>query len=1166
MAHSKIIQAIRVYLDDIIDEHTELGVYSLDSPGGSVNEGSPIIELGAGEGYKYHIGQRVKVADGFPSATDFYFVIATSADTITLNVNATATRVNQHITSESEIRWSENELSGTILSWKSGIIARNGIGVTKEGADLSAGGAPAFFDGFSVMAINTNQLILRLKELGIKLPGLTCEKYEFVGTEADSDATEEKKLFTGAIEDLTWDETILEISIKNNSYKCRALMGTVINNCPVATGGNYPDAADSLNGQIVPMTYGKLLPDAEDSSENILAKFIRTGEKQETMTNSADGSNYCDPNGATIFPVVGYGDTAANSHLAYKIQFGTAVHGISGYPLSFDMSEKYVKIVVGGSADSTSMVGKYRKIVKHIETTGDATLGSAVITNIPDTSDIVIGTKLYIPDGFTTKIFDLTVLSKTADTVTVDQTADATATSNIYQGYCMIGLGGSAYIVLDSFFEKDLSGNSDATAVNNAWAQIIDIPFEFQCDVWPCKGFLDETGASIIQEPHLYTYSDKVSAKFKTKFRLESGVYVPFNEAIPEGFLQLPKYGYNIVSDSPYTKLIIDIKLFNNDPSKLSSYSIFPCKTWEKYIKADLSEFGITDRVSVDAAKNVYSLNIGPAVTFDVYSEGSDENQFDKDDSITHAISIHTHAVTPHEQWLVWDFELPIDKLTIEYVSFYLGIRMRTQRNITTNATQKLTELRLYWRRFMGFDLVGNANEINTAFIGLGQVYERENDDWHIVDDLPDFYYLTRTPGNVDNNKAFYFEETPTTEFIRNHLNFKLNGFNNVDALKSIHKMTLMKASGSNVDVNVHQEINLDELALICEREMDVGSELYSIFSGRVYNDTWGGRVTATDMIQDPIAMIEEACRKQNWSGVGDLRRYGKEYCPNAKIKLTGNGSFDDTGLTSIKALRPAFQILDLAKSWTDKFKEALCRRYFLLTRQDEDGYECVHYLDPQNTDETVPATVITMADIIGDVGETVEPKGSDVFVEPFLNYAYNSGSEKFDKQLRIFNAPDAAWVGTGTEASPQYAAGSGWHAEYTPGFQGTDGQDVWLSCHALWNKFRTMESPPSDKTDAREIVLYSDALHNIKEWVAWMGKRRDSFTVPYTLAPSGGVKARDWYPGMKFLLNLLHRTNAFNAKYLIEKIEKDKNAGECGTVKVNVILLVDIPTAFFLA
>ena len=184
------------------------------------------------------------------------------------------------------------------------------------------------------------------------------------------------------------------------------------------------------------------------------------------------------------------------------------------------------------------------------------------------------------------------------------------------------------------------------------------------------------------------------------------------------------------------------------------------------------------------------------------------------------------------------------------------------------------------------------------------------------------------------------------------------------------------------------------------------------------------------------------------------------------------------------------------------------------------------------------------------------------MFVEPFVNYSYNSGTNLYDCQLRVLNSSDSDWVGTGTPAAPQYAAGSGWHTEYTPGFQGTDGQAVWIEANKLWKRFRTLETPPSDMTDCKEIVLYSDALWFIKNWIAWMGKRRTSFSVPYTFVPSTGIAARDWYVGKRILFNNPHKTNGWSIKCLIESIEKNKTAG---SIKVDVILLEDIPTAFFL-
>jgi hypothetical protein len=1002
----------------------------------------------------------------------------------------------------SEIRWSENVLNGTEQAWTSGIIAEGGLGAWKESANLEQGGAPAIFDGFTISTIHTNQLTLQLEALGIKLTNLPCERWEFSGTETDSDATYAKRIYSGVYEDCTWDEIIAQIPVKTDTYKRRACMGTVINNCPAAQGGNFPLASDDKNGTIAPITIGTFLPDAEDASENILAKFVRVAEKQTIFNNDFDTldpeifpdcSGYFTPQGIDTFPIVGAGEETP--HLDYYVKLGGAAFATIA-DVSALFVGKYLKVVAGGSAasegvSSVSMVGKYRKIV------------SVSVNGLDET---------------------------------------------VMQFH------------IDSFFEKDLDFNGSATADNNVWVQIIDIPFEFKADIWPCYGFLNEVGGSISQEARLFSYFSTLTSRFKTKFDLVDGIYVPSEEAMPEGFLQIPQYGYSIIGSSPNNSLIIDVKMFKGDPSKMSSLSIFPIKNFAKHTIDDIAKLFNSEYTNLIGESNWFG---GHLTTLEQTDYGTIANVTDKLDAGSFGQTLHSYdgAFSAAAAICVWSFDLPIDKILISYDAFYLGINIDTKTEFMLGDEYDLIRFLsgIFWKRF-----IGKIPEIASYLGSIGNrtAEEIKYNDWTAsgggyaqIDNIPDFYYtLCSTPSN---DKRFYFETTVENNVSDycGHQNFKLNDLT-TEQLKSIYKMYYAHGyewTAHHTNQLLHSKF-IHEMALICEKEFDLGSTLYAMFTGRVYDDTWGNRKTATDCIDNPPDIFEHFCRLQNYSDTGDNVIWGKQYAPSAKIKLSGDGSFDDPGLDPLRALRPAFQILDENEAYTDEAKKKMCEQYFLLSRQDEDGYECLHYLDPQGNDTTIPSDTVTLADCIpGSIGEVQEPKAENIFVEPFVNYAYNIGSDSYDRQLRVVNVSDAAWIGTGTVENPQYAAGSGWHAEYTPGFKGTDGKSIWENRNLMWKKFRNFESPPSNKTDCRKIKYYADALYYIKDWTAWDGKRRRSFALEYLWGT-----ARDWHPGTKINWNNPHQTSSFNVRCMVENIKKDKNTNR---IDVDIIILDTYPT-----
>ena len=199
----------------------------------------------------------------------------------------------------------------------------------------------------------------------------------------------------------------------------------------------------------------------------------------------------------------------------------------------------------------------------------------------------------------------------------------------------------------------------------------------------------------------------------------------------------------------------------------------------------------------------------------------------------------------------------------------------------------------------------------------------------------------------------------------------------------------------------------------------------------------------------------------------------------------------------------------------------------------DKDRNECVKKI----FDKETPATTITLPDIIGDVGDVIEPDISTIFCEPFLNYHENYAANNFDYTLRVTNSNADTWT-----------------AAYTPGFTDADGLAIWTKCHALWLKYGQIEKPPSNKTDLKWIRNYADAVWAINDWIDSMDKKRIPLSVQYD-------KAIYWLIFQHVNLTLPHQTNASPIECTIEEIKKDKKSGK---VDLQLIFLDEIPTSFF--
>ena len=455
----------------------------------------------------------------------------------------------------------QNDIAGLDSSWKSGVLMQNGIGNFSRKIDLKRMGNIASPGSCTIELNNTNQFHKEMNDRGVYFNGQIAKIFKFTGTS-------KAQKWIGECQKPTWTSKRFKIPVNGIYNKRISNISTVISNDPIS--GNYKLAGDNANGKIVPISLGKLYP--VTGAPNRYAKFLRTSEQQTTLTNDDGAGNYCIPQGADIFPLVGYGDSATTGHLAYKVQFGTSVIG----SFAIDLSGKYIQVIVGGSSDGTSFVGKYRKITQYAQLAGTATNGSPIITGMSDTSKIVIGTKVFCSNGFASSLFDYTVLSKTSTTITLDANATSSVGILVTQGFYFIGTGEQCIIVLESFFEKDLyavSGAIDTPPALNAWVKIIDIPFEFKADEWPCVGFTDESGVPIVSGdyPRLAAYGHVVSSSTAP---IVQGVTIP-----DVSFIQIPSFGYLVdLSAAGKNRLIMDLKLFKDNPDTMSTFSIFPCK------------------------------------------------------------------------------------------------------------------------------------------------------------------------------------------------------------------------------------------------------------------------------------------------------------------------------------------------------------------------------------------------------------------------------------------------------------------------------------------------------------------------------------------------------------------------------------------------------------
>lgn len=257
------------------------------------------------------------------------------------------------VSENSELRWSEAPLIGAPETWNHEILAEKGIGAIAESVDIRTGGNSVNVNDFTFTCKGSNQLLLRMRSLGIHPTGLTVELHEFVGLLTDCDSVSHEVMFTGIIEDYSYNQFETIFTAKSSfAYKRNKNLGTII------TAENYPDAPEGIIGQIVPITFGYSDPD-----NGRYFKLIRTSFRDQVLRTSDFMPDNGYPPNMSLFPVCYKSDTYDANYACFLI--GNGYWGDFVSKKYYPIVGKYVKVVDGESETypyATLNIGKYRRI------------------------------------------------------------------------------------------------------------------------------------------------------------------------------------------------------------------------------------------------------------------------------------------------------------------------------------------------------------------------------------------------------------------------------------------------------------------------------------------------------------------------------------------------------------------------------------------------------------------------------------------------------------------------------------------------------------------------------------------------------------------------------------------------------------------------------------
>jgi hypothetical protein len=675
----------------------------------------------------------------------------------------------------------------------------------------------------------------------------------------------------------------------------------------------------------------------------------------------------------------------------------------------------------------------------------------------------------------------------------------------------------------DRVFATDLSSVWGST---QSWVQFIKMERRHECDFWPCKSFLSSADKSETTKHELFLDDNgKLSC--------------------------VDNFGLSI-TDTNNNSLDIDGEQYSGNFDNVSSFSILPvtglsdleeesAANWNTLKEWSTPSGDLTgyNRYPNDSTNSIlYVLSGADKIDFVDGNLLDNPTGANDRDIVSHAqASLQVHFL-PSPVLLKYikffHFSLPsIDKIDPKNIdSIYLGIKAQS-RSYYAKDDGICASFQVGFKRFaytQDADIILGHTSIEKAQIGAST-----GSTWVDICDLPNRYY---EPNDTSDNSKFYRDSVPVGS------NFpSINGYNLFKMSCTAYEYNTYVKGGiffhrynTNPVVPDYDEFKLYELAIIIKlKDQSISEKVFSPLSARIFNGTWGTRKTATALIENPIDIKEHFARLQNFGGNVE---YGKVYDPNALIKTSGVGSYDDTALTAIKTMRPSYQIVEESQMWTDSISRQICATFGICSRIDKDGYECIELLD--KTNPTGAENKITFADINGDIGKVTEPNLQDIFVQPVINYGYDISTGKYQFKLQVLNIQEETWS-----------------ADYTPGFDNTtvgdddktDGQRIWGKCKALYSKYKQIEEMPSDLSDLRMVNLYADAYEILNGRIDRMERKRISLDIFYS-------KGRNYHFAKHLILQLPHQTNNQEIEVFVEKIGKDKQGNK---VSIDLVLLDEI-------
>jgi hypothetical protein len=660
---------------------------------------------------------------------------------------------------------------------------------------------------------------------------------------------------------------------------------------------------------------------------------------------------------------------------------------------------------------------------------------------------------------------------------------------------------------IDSPFDEVLSGASGGKGVNNAWVEFVDLDAQFKSDAWPGYSFLDIDDLNVAASASPFLYNEDGTVDVTTgnpyeKIRQEEAAYRGISD-----------YCFSEVGANK-NNLKINLEHFNVDVSEAVSTIIKPVSNLIMYtgnladIGKDAADYAAWDRY-VHQGNGLHISGDHFWITDKTYNVSVSQASVSDKSRVTNSYAdLVVNNTSSHRSFYMMAFcvYLPVIADDMKFDSVHLMIDAEARLSGPGSPTSGL-----YIRtiKFGGYAGQGIQASLESKFdchtgIGIGEVA--------YVKDMPDFYYNQV----IDNNNAFYVEnaETESMSTINGYKRFELDGIDSVSKYRALTSIVI--GFFAAVEHGSTHKATIRELGIAFVSKNSIKEKIYVPHAGRIFNNTFGGRRSASDLITTPGDVLEHIDRLQDYTDVSEQPSagWGKAYAANP---LLATVSFDALDYTDLAFYNVAAQIENPDDMYTDKLKRSICRDFFLASYVDKNGRESVKKVTYYNES---PVATITFGDITDRSRISItEAPPERIFSEPFVKFDKDPASGNYTGLLKVTNS-----------------AASVYNAAYVSGV----GEEYWDRCHSLYNKIGVVNKPPSDLTEltfANGEYAALIAERYLSNWIDWMVNPIISFPIHYNTFEQLNLDLCDLIN-----INLPHQTDGENVASLITGFSIDPN------------------------